>query len=931
MIRHLGLFVLSLLLSILAFELQATHIRAGEIIVTRIPGPGFTYRITVIGYTDTRSPVPFGAGTLRFGDGREVRLDDAARQPGNSFIRTDLGNAVASNVVEIIHTFQGPGLYTVSYEEDFRNAGVLNMNNSVNTAFYIETQFLIDPLLPNINTPVLLVPPVDRGCVGIRFIHNPGAFDADGDSIAYVLIEPKQTRNRTVDGYVPPNHPRFGGSNQAGNGAPTFTLDPVTGDLIWDSPGQAGEYNVAFIVEKWRKINDQYIRVAYVTRDLQILIVADCRNRPPDIEIPQDICVVAGTNISEAIVGTDPDNDPVLLEAFGGVFDLPRSPASFSPALPSFRPSPATSLFDWQTDCSHVRERPYQVQFKVTDNPQQGPRLVNIRTWNIRVIAPAPELRSATLRPGRLVDLEWEPYECGNFAANIQIWRRMGSNPYLPDTCETGIREGYQLISELPINATSFRDNSISDTQISSSQYCYRIIATFPQPAGGSSIVSREVCVEILVDRPLMTNVDVRETSTNNGQIFLRWTSPFQIDREQFLPPYRYDVYRFQGFEGGVRTFIGSTQDTLFLDAGLDTENNPYRYRVQLWTADNQLVDSSATASSVKLTANARINVIDLTWQYNVPWDNASSAFPKHYIYRNRVNPANLDAFVLIDSVNVTSGTLLYTDSGGGGTREFSTDQVYCYYVSTQGVYDIAGIPRPLINNSQIVCQSPRDIDAPCAPILTLTTPDCDSFFEGRECGYRGDDFFNSFRWTPVINDDGCDDDIEFFNIYFSESGSEGEFVKIASVPRSQSEFIHERLSSLEGCYMVTAVDGSGNESPFSNVICNQNCPQYELPNVFTPNGDGFNDTWRAVGNPLSACPRFVASVRIKIYNRWEAEVFSYESNTQEGIFINWNGTDSKGNELPAGTYYYYGEVVFITNNAEQRRRELKGWVQLKR
>ncbi len=71
---------------------------------------------------------------------------------------------------------------------------------------------------------------------------------------------------------------------------------------------------------------------------------------------------------------------------------------------------------------------------------------------------------------------------------------------------------------------------------------------------------------------------------------------------------------------------------------------------------------------------------------------------------------------------------------------------------------------------------------------------------------------------------------------------------------------------------------------PPSNVI---------IPNIFTPNGDGFNDYFFALSNGLE-------NENMKIFNRWGNIVF-----TSESISEPWNGTDNQGNELADGVYFY--------------------------
>ena len=132
--------------------------------------------------------------------------------------------------------FPSPGTYKVGYFERNRNENIANIDNSVETPFYIESIFLIDPVLGLNNSPILTVPPIDMGAVGQKFIHNPGAYDPEGDSLAYVLTIPRQNSNSNVLNYKSPDDSEFSSSNELGTGTPIFSINPVTGDLVWDAP-----------------------------------------------------------------------------------------------------------------------------------------------------------------------------------------------------------------------------------------------------------------------------------------------------------------------------------------------------------------------------------------------------------------------------------------------------------------------------------------------------------------------------------------------------------------------------------------------------------------------------------------------------------------------------------------------------------------------
>ena len=176
------------LLMAIGYQAYATHIRAAEITSRRVSNVALTYEFTITAFTDTQSPVRFGDGIINFGDGREVQLDLEADSFIDGIFLGD-NNEVEQYIIKITQTYNSPGVYTISYREPNRNDEIVNINkgNSVQTPFYIESQILIDPFIGLNSSPVLLVPPIDNAAVGIKFIHNPGAFDADGDSVIPVV------------------------------------------------------------------------------------------------------------------------------------------------------------------------------------------------------------------------------------------------------------------------------------------------------------------------------------------------------------------------------------------------------------------------------------------------------------------------------------------------------------------------------------------------------------------------------------------------------------------------------------------------------------------------------------------------------------------------------------------------------------------------
>lgn len=962
--HFLRYFFLSLILITgLSFSSYATHLRAGEITVERVSCTSLRFRITVTVFTNTiNTNVLFGGEDdwLEFGDGTSMLIPEQ-----ENILRADLGEGIATASFTIDHTYSGNGSYVISYSEPNRNEGVLNMDGSVNTRFYIESRIVADPFLGCNSSPKLLVPPIDRACQGIAWFHNPGAYDPDGDSLSYELVIPFRDRNTTVVNYKDPSDPKFysnfGNANEDGTGPPSFKINSIDGTLTWDSPGgtKLGEYNIAFIIREWRKVNGVWVPGGFVRRDMQI-IVDDCDNERPDLEVPDDVCVEAGSTLDATILGTDVDGDSVKIEAFSEIFNF-GSPATYTPFPPKFAAQPAELKFQWNTECAHVKDQPYQVVFKITDKSPTGSRLVTFKTWFIRVVGPEPEWVNATTDLAtRSANLTWDSYFCQN-AETMQVWRRVDSFAFEPDSCQTGMPEslGFSLIATLPVKdagnnpVTTYTDTNEGRGLASGAQYCYRLVAVFPAPKGGESYVSDEICLDpILADKAIITNVTVDVTGRDNGQITVKWIEPFEADPAQFPPPYSYQVFRAEGFaDNGNLTSVATTAGLTFTDVGIDTDEKVYNYRILTFASNDTPLDTSATASSVRLEAESQLKRIQLTWSAFVPWSNQIQSIPnKHHIYRGAEGDTD-DELVLIDSVDVTQTGFIYVDEGQFNNTPLEDNTVYCYKIMTRGAYGNPQIGEPLINYSQIICTQPGDENAPCVPETPVPDQplDCLVYSSSLET-CNNNVFSNTLRWARP-NDDACRNDVSYYKIWVAAT-SNGEFFELPAEVRD-TVYIDANLPSFARCYKIQAVDRSGNRSELSEAVCFDNCPYYELPNVFSPNNDGCNDFFSAYsdrdvqggeegegvgGNcaitpdeSKARCARFVEKVVVRIFNRWGKEVFSYESGGERTIYVDWNGRGSDGTELSTGVYYYAADVTFDSVDPKKQNQIIKGWVHLMR
>lgn len=843
---------------------KATHARAGEIIYRQIGNPDeYKYEITVVYYTESTSPANRDDIDIYFGDNTKenVKLE----------IRKYLGNNTFYNTYRTTHIYPGPGSYVISFFDPNRIDGIKNMQYSVFTPFYVETMLKIDKFKGTNRSPVLLLPPIDYAEVKKIYKHNPGAYDPDGDSLVFTFIPPKQAVGKNVDGYYLP---------YAKNG---FTLNRYTGDIEWNFPDTIGIFNIAILIEEYRNRE----RIGYMIRDMQIIVEKGINN-PPYIKPVKDTCVEAGKSLTLTIPlsAHDPDiYQNLVFTAIGGPFAV-NSPMAVVYPSPAVGTKDVFATFYWTPSCEHIRKEPYSVVLRVVDDDPLIP-LADLEHFFIKVVGPAPKNLTA-INTIKGISLKWEKPDACNNVRGYYIYRKADSSYWDTSHCETGIPNytGFvRIASVVHPDSLNFFDDNMGNGLVPGMIYCYRVTAKYLSEGNFELVegyASNEVCARQQKDLPVITHVSIEKTSETNGIVWMDWSKPTELDTILYKGPYKNVILKsvgqspFQAYKVfNSATFYGLSDTTLY-DSLQDTRNNYFSYIIEFYGTENgnsYLLGKSMAASSIFLDIKPSHKKNYLSWSVSVPW------FNEYFIiYRKN------ELTQVFDSIGF-SKKKSFVDTG------LINGNTYCYKIRSFGYYTSGeGFVYPILNWSQEFCATPADSIPPCAPVLKAKAV----------CP----EFRNQLDW--YFNDSFCTNEILSYRIYYSRM-AEDRFEKVAEIKnpflRTYNDNRFELNYSLAGCYLITAVDSFGNESEFSNQVCVDNCPQYELPNVFTPNGDGINDVMKPLQGSMH-----VAKIDLKVYNRWGQLVFSTTDPA-----INWDGKDMvTRNDCSPGTYYYVCSVFHL-------------------
>ena len=114
-----------------------------------------------------------------------------------------------------------------------------------------------------------------------------------------------------------------------------------------------------------------------------------------------------------------------------------------------------------------------------------------------------------------------------------------------------------------------------------------------------------------------------------------------------------------------------------------------------------------------------------------------------------------------------------------------------------------------------------------------------------------------------------------------------------------------------EGIYSVIVTDAHTCSASFSFTLVRGDC--FISPDqYFTPNGDGFNDTW------LIKNSQYFPEAKLIVYNRWGTRVYEHT-----GLYENWDGKSYLGIPVPDAVYYFF----FYQDKSDKEKNAVRGSV----
>jgi gliding motility-associated-like protein len=244
-----------------------------------------------------------------------------------------------------------------SYSVCCRNCAITTLSYTPNNcsgvpATYVEAT-LNNLSFPTNSSPEFTNPPLSFLCLGQTFHYNHGAYEIDGDSLVYSLINPRSAQNTDVvfnTGYSATNPI---------SSAPAMTIDNETGDMIM-SPTAIEVGVMAILIKEYHN----GVLVGTVVRDMEVW-TQGCSNLLPTatgINGTNNFTLNACPGVPLNFTINSGDNDALQNVTMSWNSGIPA--ASFNVGGGT-RP---VGTFNWTPSSSDARDQPYTFTVTVKDD-----------------------------------------------------------------------------------------------------------------------------------------------------------------------------------------------------------------------------------------------------------------------------------------------------------------------------------------------------------------------------------------------------------------------------------------------------------------------------------------------------------------------------------------------------------------------------------
>lgn len=424
----------------------------------------------------------------------------------------------------------------------------------------------------------------------------------------------------------------------------------------------------------------------------------------------------------------------------------------------------------------------------------------------------------------------------------------------------------------------------------------------------------------------------------------------FEFDKNTEHDFLKYRVkYNYQsGIPSTVDEFT-LVDDTIFIQANVNTKDNPYTYTVTAVDVCNNESPASIRHTTMDVEAVSLNNAIQINWtpyegfggwRYEVWRNNPDSGTDYHPIRSvatniNQVIDTTITCFTTyfyrIRAVNLVDTNIYSWSDTSGASPVYvatlpGTEMVRATIVDDKDVL-VQWRKRDFKINFHYVIYRMRDDES--APVFYVQTKDTFLLDEqvlvdehtysywvylNDDCGglsliskeaktilLQVDLQKNEFeKYDPVIfytRYREWEQGVRKYKIEFYYDSSR-VFSSVAEL--TDSAYFHKYVNTEQRqyCYQVTAYELNGNEATStSNTACIETKPRLYIPSAFTVNQDGVNERFMVRGI-------FINAFHMTIFDRWGNKVFE-TSDMDKG----WDGT-YEGQPSPSGVYVYIAEAT---------------------